>query len=252
MLNRFRRPSATTVIACLALFFAIAGGSAIALKGRNSVDSGDIKKGQVKNSDLANNAVTSKKIKNGQVKKADLAAPEAFHRIGAPNEPPFGNGGQNDCVWSKFSAPGLDVFESPGFYKDPLGRVYLTGALAAHDGPGGDAACDGDDVNDGLLFILPPGYRPLKLDIVTAYQFTGGFDGVAQLLINGPTTINLGPGVILPAGAVIPIKVGGADGDQALLDGLSFRAAGPNNSARRGTIHVHGEAAALLHNLLGT
>ena len=54
-----RRPSPTTVIACLALFFAVAGGSAIALKGRNSVDSGDIKPKAVKTSDIANNAVTT-------------------------------------------------------------------------------------------------------------------------------------------------------------------------------------------------
>ena len=67
-----KRPNPTTVIACLALFFAVAGGSAIALQGRNSVDSGDIKKGNVKTSDIRNNAVTTKKIKNNHVRAADI------------------------------------------------------------------------------------------------------------------------------------------------------------------------------------
>src|SRR6187455_2148954 len=99
MPDRFRRTNPSTVIACLALFFAVAGGSAIALKGKNTVDSGDIKKGQVKTSDLANNAVTTKKIKNGQVRPADLAADEAFHKVGTPGNPSFGNGGEGDCLW---------------------------------------------------------------------------------------------------------------------------------------------------------
>src|SRR5215212_4048281 len=226
-----RRMSPSTVIACLALFFAVAGGSAIALKGRNTVDSGDIKKGQVKTSDLANNAVTAKKIKpnavrtsdirNGQVRKADLAPPEAFHRIGASGEPPFSNGGQNDCLWSKFTVPGLDPFEAPGFYKDPFGQVHLTGALVNANGPGGDGACDADDINDSILFTLPPAYRPLKLDVLTAYQFDGATDGVAQLLVNGDTPFVNGP-TIIPAGAVIPAELGGSPGNQVVLDGLNF------------------------------
>src|ERR671916_3119764 len=98
-----RRPSPATVIACLALFFAL-GGSAIALQGRNSVNSGDIKPKAVKTSDIANNAVTTRKIKNnhvraadiqnnavgtgeirnGQVRTGDIAPAENIHLVGAP------------------------------------------------------------------------------------------------------------------------------------------------------------------------
>ena len=112
-----RRPSPTTVIACLALFFAVAGGSAIALQGRNSVDSGDIKRLAVKVSDIANNAVTTRKIRknhvrasdvqndaigtgelrDGQVRVADLAPAEPMRLLGAVGQPSFGNGGQEDC-----------------------------------------------------------------------------------------------------------------------------------------------------------
>src|SRR5919107_1349260 len=101
MSSRVRRPSPTTVIACLALFFAIAGGSAIALQGRNSVDSGDIKRNAVRNSDIANNAVTTRKIRNNHVRAADVRAnavgyselqeAEPYRRVGAPGEAPFSN-----------------------------------------------------------------------------------------------------------------------------------------------------------------
>ena len=57
------RPSAGTLIGIVALVFAMTG-AAIALPGRNSVDSGDIKK----------NAVRSADIKNGQVKAPDVNA----------------------------------------------------------------------------------------------------------------------------------------------------------------------------------
>ena len=47
----------------LALFFAIGGGTAaIALKGKNRVDSGDIRNGAVKTRDLGNNAATGAKV----------------------------------------------------------------------------------------------------------------------------------------------------------------------------------------------
>ena len=121
MFKKLGRPSPATVIACLALFFAVAGGSAIALPGRNSVDSGDIKPKAVKTSDIANNAVTTKKIKNnhvraadiqnnavgtgeirdGQVRTGDLAAQEAFHLVGQPGEPAFSNGVEGDCLHTK-------------------------------------------------------------------------------------------------------------------------------------------------------
>ena len=119
MTKKLGRPSPATVIACLALFFAVAGGSAIALQGRNSVDSGDIKPKAVKTSDIANNAVTTKKIKNnhvraadiqnnavgtgeirnGQVRAANIAPAENVRLVGTPGNPTFATGGEGDCIW---------------------------------------------------------------------------------------------------------------------------------------------------------
>jgi hypothetical protein len=58
-------------IAFIALLAAISG-TAVALPGKNSVDSGDIKNKQVKGKDLANSAVTGKKVKNGSLTGADV------------------------------------------------------------------------------------------------------------------------------------------------------------------------------------
>jgi hypothetical protein len=59
MKSSTRRPSAGTLIGTLALVFAFTG-AAVALPGSNSVNSGDIKNGQVKTKDLNKKAVAPK------------------------------------------------------------------------------------------------------------------------------------------------------------------------------------------------
>jgi hypothetical protein len=66
-----RRPSPAMAVAFVALLAALSG-TAIALPGRNTVDSGDIINGQVKGKDIRNNAVTGKKVKNGAIKTLDV------------------------------------------------------------------------------------------------------------------------------------------------------------------------------------
>jgi hypothetical protein len=61
MENR-KLPSPALLVGMIALVAALAG-TAIALPGRNTVNSGDIKPGQVKTSDLRNNAATGEKVK---------------------------------------------------------------------------------------------------------------------------------------------------------------------------------------------
>jgi hypothetical protein len=66
-----RRPSPAMAIAFIALLAALSG-TAVALPGKNSVDSGDIKNGQVKGKDIAKKAVTSAKIKDNSITGADV------------------------------------------------------------------------------------------------------------------------------------------------------------------------------------
>ena len=243
MKKRFHsHPSPTTVIACLALFFAVAGGSAIALQGRNSVDSGDIKKGNVKTSDIRNNAVTTKKIRNnhvraadiqanavgaseigdGQVGVADLTPPEAYRKVGAAGQPAFVNGVEGDCLYSNAPTPSIRV-NPVAFYKDPQGRVHLSGIGQQNPGPGGDTTCGGageEAIEDRVVFILPEGYRPANDEV---RQITDTF----SLLIAGTTPI-VTPGGTVPAGAVYDLSNSGV-----ILEDISFRAAGPGTGLPR-------------------
>jgi hypothetical protein len=68
---RRRRPSPATPIAFIALLAALSG-TAVALPGRNTVDSGDIKNGVVRNKDLRSNAVTGAKVKTNSLSGSDV------------------------------------------------------------------------------------------------------------------------------------------------------------------------------------
>ena len=97
-MSRFRPRSVFDVLATLAFFGVLAGGTAYAA---NTVFSGDIVDGQVKTPDLAaagvtaakiaNNAVNSVRIEDGQVGIADLstdARTHSFNYGGLNNDPP--------------------------------------------------------------------------------------------------------------------------------------------------------------------
>jgi hypothetical protein len=64
------RPSPAMVVAFIALLAAVSG-TAVALPGKNTVDSGDIRKGAVKRADIARNAVNGGKVQNGSLTGAD-------------------------------------------------------------------------------------------------------------------------------------------------------------------------------------
>jgi hypothetical protein len=65
------RPSPAMAVAFIALLAALSG-TAVALPGKNTVDSGDIKKGAVKRADIARNAVNGSKVGNGSLTGADI------------------------------------------------------------------------------------------------------------------------------------------------------------------------------------
>jgi hypothetical protein len=233
MIRNHKMPRPATAIACIALFFAVAGGSAIALSGKNTVDSGDIKKAQVKTSDLGNDAVTTKKIKKDAVRAADIQSGAVgsgeirSRQVGrvdlAPAEPvhlltvgELHNGGEGDCIWG-VTSPVLAPFRPnpPGYYKDALGFVHLTGILFSANGPGGDGSCGGgpgEASEDSVAFILPEGYRPAN-DVIT-----GGGGGGAGVI--GTTPLSAPPEA-WPAGAVI----NPGSGIPALLDNVVFEPA---------------------------
>ena len=66
-----RRPSPSMVVAFVALL-AAAGGTAAALPGKNTIDSGDIRKGAVKRSDIATGAVNGRKVAKNSITGSDV------------------------------------------------------------------------------------------------------------------------------------------------------------------------------------
>ena len=224
------------LISVVALFVAL-GGGAVALEGKNSVDSGDVKNDTLKSVDIkndalkgvdvkdeslrdvdikpesiggdriANGSVGSGEIADGSVAAADLAEPEPFLTVTT-----FGNGGDNDCIWDHPTDAALGPVS---YYKDPMGIVHLAGVVEGTHGPEGDGLCD--EPADGRALVLPPGYRPATAE----YQWSSG--GIIISPAGGATV----SGVFLPAGTVLV----DAAGRFGVLDGVTFRAATPAASA---------------------
>jgi hypothetical protein len=240
-----RRPSPAMAVAFVALLAALSG-TAVALPGKNSVDSGDIKKNAVKtldiakngvkSADIAKNAVTGAKVKNrsltgtdvkdnslagvdinestlGKVPSAgtaDLAnsvgPSEPYREVGTAGNPSFGTGCTNAVP-----AGSPDVFEKAAFYKDLEGVVHLRGVIECDPGSTSDAT--------NIAFQLPAGYRPRngRLQI---------FPNAAGTSSSSPLFIIAGAGV--PAVGMTVIPDGGVavnDGNTS-FDGTSFRAEG--------------------------
>jgi hypothetical protein len=249
MLRKFnRRPSPAMAVAFVALLAALSG-TAVALPGKNTVDSGDLKKNAVKNADIAKNAVNGKKVKNSSLASGDvknesltgddvknesltgsdinestlgkvpsagtadiasaLVAPEAYREIGAPGNPTFGG----DCH-NAIASGSPDVLEKAAFFKDHEGVVHLRGIIE----------CDPTSANPAtnIAWVMPPGYRPRdgRLQIFTNAICSGSCaPGSPVFIISGTGTPPLS-GLTLQDGAV-------AVGDvNTSFDGVSFRAEG--------------------------
>ena len=216
-----KRPSAALIVALVALVAALAG-TAVALPGKNSVDKNDIKKNAVKSKAIKNGQVKAVDIADGSVGAAELVDSEPFRLVGTPGQPVFDNGGNGDCVWTNANSDSALGAAAPvAFYKDADGVVHLSGVAVSEDGAGGDGECAGefnDDTNrDGVVFILPPEYRPASSE----FFFPTGDGGVGAAVLAAELAFGSD---VAPAGAVV-INTGG--GDLAALGGITFRAAPP-------------------------
>jgi hypothetical protein len=95
MITRLRNSvTYANVVACLSLFLVIGGGTAIALKGTNTVNSRDIVDGAVKGRDIRDGEVGTIQIGNGEIGPADRA-PAPAGRVSAPHDGPGCAGGQS-------------------------------------------------------------------------------------------------------------------------------------------------------------
>jgi hypothetical protein len=124
--TRFHRPSPALVIALLALFVALGGTGYAALKlPKNSVSSKQIRKGAVKNSDLAANAVTGPKVKRGSLDRSDFKAGTLGGGGGGargPRGPKGATGASGSPAFGAILGRGLNVPATPAFLA-PSGQL---------------------------------------------------------------------------------------------------------------------------------
>ena len=200
------RPSPAMAVAFVALLAALSG-TAIALPGTNSVDSGDIKNGQVKGKDIGKNAVTGKKVKNGSLTGADVRdnsltgadvnestlgqVPSANSANTANSATSAGNastvGGNAVRVFSLLGASPQServVLDLDGLQLSAScagGSVTITARTTtadseisafSHDASSATEAEDfDDDFNPGDVFVLP---SATSTDEIGQGRFTGG------------------------------------------------------------------------------
>src|SRR5689334_4073071 len=141
------KPRATyaNVVATLALVVAMSG-SAVAAQGL--LTGKDIKNGSIAGKDLAKDTVTGKQVKESSLK----TVPDAQKLGGAPASA-YLKGGRDLHVVGAPGEPALEGGWDPGtptaaFWKDSSGIVHLRGNVLEGTG------------TDGVVFTLPPGFRP--------------------------------------------------------------------------------------------
>jgi hypothetical protein len=186
------------------------GGISGAAIADGTVAGADLAKGAVGGDQIAKGAVGGEQIAAGAITGSHVAATEPFHLVGTPGEPQFYDGGEGDCVWEN-GIEGATGLAPTGFAKDTFGRVWLQGVAKVTNGPGGDGRCDAREAGeseDGLVFELPPGYRPAHFDL----------SGLRQLLLLAPDAGAEFTGTTIPPGGVYSALQG-----NAVLDGLSIR-----------------------------
>ena len=211
--------SYANVMATVAVFLALGGAAYAATKlPKNSVGTKQIKKGAVTGIKIKKGTITGTNInlaKLGTVPSASnaanantattagtanaLAPVEPTRLVGASGQPPFLDGSSNLSGGGPFS------FQQVGFYKDHEGIVHLIGtATVGSEEP----------VIHGLLFTLPPGYRPASGTV----EVFRGFEENTTIFVFGSNMVVAGKEL---SGDVVSSSKAGK---VAVLSGDTFRA----------------------------
>jgi hypothetical protein len=166
-MRRFaRRPSPAMAVAFIALLAALSG-TAVALPGKNTVDSGDIKKGAVKTPDVAKNAVTAPKIRNGAVTR-----------------PKIRNGAVNGAKVGDDSLTGTDINEST-LGQVPSANTANSATTAGNAGALGGVAPSGYQRAAQWALVQPDGTIAAQSGGITVTK--AGFPGNYAVDFNTPT-----------------------------------------------------------------
>jgi hypothetical protein len=183
------------VMATIAVFLVLSGGTAVALSGTDTVQSDDLGPGsQVKAPDVAANAVNGTDVVDNSISGADVnesslgLGAEPLRFVGDTGQPQFTSNGH--CRWKNFDPN----FAQASFRRDRLGFVHLLGVVDVDSVGTGDNACPGfpDSIGNYIIFVLPPGFRPEFREVhVTLTNGALGrvnIDTTGAVRIESPTT----------------------------------------------------------------
>jgi hypothetical protein len=168
MIGRIRsRVSSAHLVAVVALVFAAAGGTALALPGVNRVNSGDVKNGTLRGIDIKNNSLTGADIKESTLN--GNAIPGAAGPQGPPGPPgPAGGGvsGATPLFFNAVAGTGATVLYnanglelralcSAGLDLDAVAETASDNSEIISDAvDGGELSEEDFDTVDGALNIL--------------------------------------------------------------------------------------------------
>ena len=171
----------------------------------DSVGSGKVADGSVKNADLSTGASSSNTIADGGIQSIDVKDDTLTAADLAPVQSPIQPQLEN-CAGSTQWIGAPAQAEQPAFWKDPFGVVHLEGAVG----------CPGNADEGTVIFNFPPGFRPPVFSVLRYGALGGG-----QTLVQLATTSDLGGARLVYDG-----PDGDAIDDYISLDGITFRTEG--------------------------
>jgi hypothetical protein len=173
-----RKPSPAMAVAFVALLAALSG-TAIALPGSNTVNSGDIKNNTIRSKDIRNGTVAGRDVKNGSVKSADVGNDSL---TGTDiNESTLGQVPSADTANSAATANALGGTPASQYKTSAVGVVsqFMVDGTQLENGFGQLPTLDND--GDGTdTFTFPFNINDEKHNIVVSGGGAGATGGVLQ------------------------------------------------------------------------
>ncbi len=181
-----RTPSPALVVAFIALLAALSG-TAVALPGKGTVDSGDLKRGAVKRSDIARNAVNSAKVKNGSLLAADF-------KPGQLPAGPRGEKGDKGDQGEKGDKGAKGDKGDPGDAGTAVAYATITstGQVLAGRSKGITQANIDQDTVVGMVCFTDLPFTPRSVMVAAQSYFDGGEQDVIATAYVADTTVGTG------------------------------------------------------------